>query len=447
MFVLLRGMASIFYQILYMSILASVISLVILLIQKIINRRVSPKCNYLIWLVFIFILIFPISIPSKLSVYNYVDISNVKIVDDGYVGKIWNCSNILNTNERVKFNSFYNNTKLLGGNLKILFPDILLVISLLNIFKTIVTYYLSVKRFGNKQVKDERIVNIFNECKKEMGIKRNIKLVNQNIADSPAIIGVFNVKVLYTEKLNSFDDTSLKNMFLHELSHYKRKDNYMNFLILVLTALYWFNPIIKNSFKNIKRDMEFATDELAIKNMDIDETRNYCKTIIDAEESRSCNVSPVLGFAGELEYVAKRIDLISLKSKFKRFSKIISTCTVFIILLICLIFYPTSYGITNSPKLYLQSENGNIIEIKNNWQNIIQVDKNSNLKLIVKNAGVNNYIYFNSTNLADTNNQDKETTILDNEITCFEIGEYMYNFMVVNSKNKTFDYSIKVIVK
>ena len=61
MFVLLRFIASIFYQILYMSILASVIGLIILLIQKIINRRISPQFKYFIWFSFVIMLIFPIS--------------------------------------------------------------------------------------------------------------------------------------------------------------------------------------------------------------------------------------------------------------------------------------------------------------------------------------------------------------------------------------------------
>ena len=97
MFVLLRVMSIAFYQILYMSIIASIIGLVILLIQKIIDRRISPKCNYFIWLSFILILIFPVSIPSKFSIYNFFDINEIKLIE--------------NTNIEKRNNSFIGNIK------------------------------------------------------------------------------------------------------------------------------------------------------------------------------------------------------------------------------------------------------------------------------------------------------------------------------------------------
>lgn len=450
MLVLLRIIASIFYQILYMSILASIIGLVILFIQKIINRKISPKCNYFIWFAFIIILIFPIAIPSKISIYNYMDFKEVKVVENDYVVNQLEDRNSYN---EVKANNNMNNIKLSYRNFKIIFANVMLLISALKLIRLLISNYTFIKEFGNEIVKDKRILGILDECKNELGIKRNIKIINQNTAKLPAIIGIVDVKILYTETLDSFDDEALKNMFLHELAHYKRKDNLMNFAIMILEDLYWFNPIIKYMFKYIKREMEFATDELAIKNMNIEQTRTYCKTILDAEEMNSTKLVPALGFVDELKYVDKRIDFISLKPKFRKFSKIISFATIFIVLLICLVFYPTSYGITNTPKLYLQTTDGNLTEISNtedlddeNFKSI-EVEKNSVIELKIKNAVKDNYIYCNKTSLDDIVTQERETTTLDNEIVCYEEGEFLYNFSIVNSRKRTFNYVVKVIVK
>ena len=109
MSVFVRIIASIFYQILYMSIVASIVGLVILLIQKIINKRISPKYKCYIWFVFIFILVFPISIPSKFSIYNFIDSRNIKIVENDYVS---NRIEIVHNNDEyfknIKRNNFSN---------------------------------------------------------------------------------------------------------------------------------------------------------------------------------------------------------------------------------------------------------------------------------------------------------------------------------------------------
>lgn len=454
MFVLLRLMATAFYQILYMSIIAVVIGLVILLIQKIVNRRISPKCNYLIWMVFIFVLIFPISIPSKFSVYNYVDVSNIKMIENRYVNN--------------KLNRFYNkdNNVVIGINddvalnndvfdisLRIIIADILLLISLLNILRTLTSYKDFMLDIGEDEIYDKRILDIFNSCKNELKVKRNIKLINQNIVNSPAVFGICNVRILLTETILSRDDDALKNIFLHELSHYKRRDNYINFLIMFLSSLYWFNPVIKYMFKHIRNDIEFATDELAIKNMSVEEARDYCQTIIDVAEICSSKLDPILAFSIGLENIDKRIDLISLKAKFKKFSVLISSSTLFIILMICLLFYPTSFGLMNTPKLYLKTEDGKLTEIintddfSNATPNIIYLKPDSKVELIVKNGKPNELIYYIEENTLSDSNFEKMVSVFDDKTICFQEGEYFYKFAIENEIGRISNYAIKIVVE
>lgn len=450
MFVGLKIMAAIFYQILFMSVVATVISLVILLIQKIINNKISPKCYYFIWIVFIFVLAFPISIPSKISVYNYIDVSSVRIIDNTYRVNNWVNLNdkkntiIYNINDGVCNNNYDINEI----DFRIIIADILLIISLIKVLITVISHFMLISEFGNNQLKDERVLNILDKCKNQLKIKRNIKLINQNIINSPAIIGIINVKVLFTDECKELDDESLKNIFSHELAHYKRKDNFMNFLIMILNSLYWFNPFVKNGFQYIKQYMEFSTDGLAIKNMNIEETREYCRTIVEEARRKSEIVEPVLGFSSGFSYIRKRIDFISLKPKFNKFSKVISFFTVFLISIICLIFYPTSYGYFNTPGLFLQTENGEIIEItkqKENIINMVVLKENEKAKVMINNSKLNNCIYFNKVNSENSN--EKVTNIIENNMICFEKGEHIYNFTVANVNGKMYNYFIKIIVE
>ena len=239
-------------------------------------------------------------------------------------------------------------------------------------------------------------------------------------------------------------------MFLHELAHYKRKDNFMNFLIMVLNSIYWFNPIIKFVFKYVKQDLEFATDELAIKNMNLEETREYCRTIIDAE-ARSSKFAPILTFAGELEYMDKRIDLISLRNKFKKFSKIIAISSSFIIVFLCLVFYPTSYCNTTIPKLYLQTSDGIYEELLgiNESDNIkeITIKEGSDVQIISSDLSTNSYICFYCSDINGISNaKGKNSVILNNNIKHLQRGNYLCNFTVVTNNKKSFEYVIKIKV-
>ena len=448
MFVIFRIVASIFYQILYMSIIASILGLVILLIQKIINKRISPKFNCFIWLVFIFVLIFPISITSKFSIYNHIDFNKVKVIN------IKNSDEIdINKNEMLSNwidKTWDNNIEMIKMNIKSFIASSLLFVSVIKALSFISSYYLTIKVFGENKVVTKRIVDIFNDCKKELNIKRNIKIINQSIVDSPAIIGLFNVKILFSNNLLLLNDDNLKNMFLHELAHYKRKDNFMNFLIMILSSIYWFNPIIKLIFKYIKKDIEFATDELAIKKMNIDETRNYCRTIVEAK-ARTSGFLPILSFAGELENIEKRIDLISLRNQFRKRSKIIAILTFFIVTFLCLIFYPTSYCNTNIPKLYLKTDDGiyEKIDIVNNKEKIkeITIKEGVNTQIVSDNLCKDGYIYFNCSQINNiVNSEGKNYSIVNNDINCLNKGEFLCNFYFVTKNKKNFEYVIKIKV-
>lgn len=49
-------------------------------------------------------------------------------------------------------------------------------------------------------------------------------------------------------------------MLLHELSHYKHKDNCANYLLELACVFYWFNPLVWYATKEMRSDQEIACD-------------------------------------------------------------------------------------------------------------------------------------------------------------------------------------------
>ncbi|WP_219710564.1 M56 family metallopeptidase, partial [Clostridioides difficile] len=68
-----------------------------------------------------------------------------------------------------------------------------------------------------------------------------------------------------------FKEKELKLIFRHELIHYKRKDNFLKLIMLIVNILYWFNPICYLLKKHFNEVCELSCDELVIKGYNIDE--------------------------------------------------------------------------------------------------------------------------------------------------------------------------------
>lgn len=84
----------------------------------------------------------------------------------------------------------------------------------------------------------------FRELKKEMGIKRPVRLVCSRLCQTPLTIGVVVPAVIFppAEKLE-LGEEDCRCVLKHELLHIKRLDLPIKFLTLFAVALHWYNPI------------------------------------------------------------------------------------------------------------------------------------------------------------------------------------------------------------
>lgn len=446
-----------FYQILYTSIIATVIGIIILLIKKATDRRLSPRANYIIWLVFLLTLTFPISIPSRISIYNYIDISDVKYVSNEKSNNMIRTWRETDDETKIKVkaptNVTKNNNHISKNYISIILAFSWFIIFVVKLTKSMFSYIALSRLAGNDEVTDERIVLILEKCKKRLKIRKNIKVIQQDVMKAPATIGVFNVKILMTNDLLRLNDMAILNIIMHELSHYKRKDNVVNFAILIFKALHWFNPLMKIAFRNIRDEMELATDEMAIGKMDLEEERSYCKIMVMiAGMNNLRNEQLLLGLSSNKKKIEKRIDMMSLKDKFKERSKIIVTITFIIVLLMCLVFYPTSYGMFKVPKLYLKLENGDKVELSrieedNSNMNEVKLKSDSEIELVVKDGKPKGNIVYQEIDLDTMELNERIANVFSNKITYWKSGNYIYKFTLTYGNGKSMDYAIKIIVE
>ncbi|MGE6259912.1 BlaR1 family beta-lactam sensor/signal transducer [Heyndrickxia sporothermodurans] len=130
-------------------------------------------------------------------------------------------------------------------------------------------------------IKDHKVNEMLEICKEVVGVKRKIILQETSLITSPITFGILQPYVLIPKKTKEeFSLNQLKYVFLHELSHQKRKDVYVNYVMWLLQIIYWFNPLVWFALKRIRSDRELACDASVLNLLDESRYTEYGYTII-----------------------------------------------------------------------------------------------------------------------------------------------------------------------
>lgn len=390
-------LSPIFYQVLYMTVLGSIVGLIVYFIRNIFDKKISGKWKCIMWCIVLAVLLIPMRFEIKTDetsiIHNQIinraekikEIASYEYIESELSEKQEQKSvtienNDKNENEEVLEKNVPQISDLIKEtDIKTIIINIIIpYIWLLGSFAFILVFcsgILKINRRISKNIyKDERLEGILCECKRELNINKNVKIILQKYKRVPSIYGIFKPSILITEKTLEEDDESIKYVFLHELAHYKRKDTIFNFILLCILSIHWFNPIIWFLFNKIRQDIEIGADELASKKLDKNQKKEYGMVLINLlksrqEESYTANMLCMSDTAKNME---RRIVMIKGKKKNVIFSFIIfSVIAVFIGGVVFIKF------VSKENSTYKEQENTNIqTEIK--MENI----KTKNLKII-----------------------------------------------------------------
>lgn len=303
-------MYQVFYNILYLSIIGSILAIIVLILRKTFDKKISPTWKFAMWFLFLISLF----VPFRFTIESQN--SHEFLISSG-IDKIELAKENLIANESGK-----------------IFVYIWISAMAIIFLYYIITSFVMRKRIGKEEVKDKKILKILENCKKQMEVKKEIKLIKQDYKKVPCIYGLFNTKILVTDEVLEKDEESLKYIFMHELAHFKRCDLILNKLLILITTIHWFNPIIWFCFKQIRQDMELKADEMVLNKIEKDEEKEYAKTLvrllpISKEEKEPVKLLCVTDGKKNME---RRIKMIKLSDKFKEYKALIGITTLLIIL-------------------------------------------------------------------------------------------------------------------
>jgi len=119
-------------------------------------------------------------------------------------------------------------------------------------------------------------------CRK-LKIRHPPKLYVNYFIRSPLLYGFFRPCILLTD----FPDTeSASGVLVHELTHHRRGDLWVNLLSLCVSSLYWFHPLVHYAVGQCARAMEFSCDEQVLHELDEDARQRYETVMLDIMQHR-----------------------------------------------------------------------------------------------------------------------------------------------------------------
>jgi bla regulator protein BlaR1 len=324
---------NLFKIVLQTSITASILVALILIIRKLVKVRLGVEFQYALWFIVILRLIVPKLPESIFSIFNLTAklktsalmlASNNEdnfgsIIEQG-ANKIITISSNDVLGDNIK-SMGYRRTEFVASGLSIdcIFTFIWIVgILVISAYIIIVYKRLSSRIKSEGKSYNEEFLVLLGSCKKSMQIRKNISVVVTSEIKTPALFGHFRPIILIPKNIHEImPKDRLRYVFLHELSHFKRKDVMMNWVINILMVIYWFNPIVLYGLINMKEDMEVCCDSLALSYTEDEEVKEYGLTIIGMMEHFSRHI-PLLGttsIVNSKSEVRRRVIMIKLFNK------------------------------------------------------------------------------------------------------------------------------------
>jgi beta-lactamase regulating signal transducer with metallopeptidase domain len=127
------------------------------------------------------------------------------------------------------------------------------------------------RRIGDGKAADSETLDLLHRCGCEIGLSKGTlpRVVVTDAVSGPALFGfVRPVLLLPPRLLTNLSREELRFVLLHELAHLRRRDPLANALLVLASAVHWFNPLVRFALTRLRAERELACDELVMAQVD-----------------------------------------------------------------------------------------------------------------------------------------------------------------------------------
>ncbi len=118
---------------------------------------------------------------------------------------------------------------------------------------------------AGRQVVDPDVLLAFSEAWEELGLAREVRVLESDTVPTPITVGVFRPQVLLPEGLLiTLSAGETRAVALHELAHVRRRDPLVLGLVSLLRALLFFHPLVWVAARQVAHLAEDAADDAVL---------------------------------------------------------------------------------------------------------------------------------------------------------------------------------------
>lgn len=297
----------------------SVMILTLFAIKRILKTRLTSRTQYNLWFLPLCLMAFPfIPVPSG-RIFSLFSWFTGFIHETSPGSTAGNAVSALNSMDTVSgwMNNFTVSVTRQAPSLvgRILFG--IWIIGMLTMVLFVLRSFLRLRRIKKSALplQNREVKKLYKRCLEEMHIRKKIPIYSTAFLKSPVLTGLINPCIYLPIRLISdYNSEAIRYMLLHELQHYRHKDNLVNYLLFSAQILYWFNPFVWFAGKTIRCDREIACDSAVLDMLDTGSYQDYGYTLINfAEKISPSPFSSSLG--GTIKQLEQRILNIALYQK------------------------------------------------------------------------------------------------------------------------------------
>lgn len=212
-------------------------------------------------------------------------------------------------------------------------------------------------KYSNISVEQER-QDIFHAIKKELDIKRDVKLLCSEYCKAPITMGITSPTIIITPwNREEVDQNLYHDVLKHELVHIKHGDVLIRFLGMAAIAVHWFNPFTYILYNEILDISEIYCDSIVLRGKEEQARKTYCELLLKlAVQKNMANNEFVAGILGGNSKRAFKRRIVEMKTvrKNKRILSALMTALISLIGGLTVCAYDPPVDITDHGSVYAE---------------------------------------------------------------------------------------------
>jgi beta-lactamase regulating signal transducer with metallopeptidase domain len=274
-----------YMSILQMSVSSAILILVIVVIRALAIHKLPKKTFVALWVVVLFRLLIPLSVPLPFSIYTVADKAIVYFIKTHDAQAI--ITNIPETGSIPK-----TSMDAIHALITPIAPDEqispVLVVWVVGIIICALFFLVTHLRCRKEYKTALPLENGYvNEWLRRQKLKRSIQTRYSDRINAPMTYGIWKPVILFPKTTDWQDEARLRYILTHELTHIRRFDILLKWLLAAAVCVHWFNPLVWVMFVLVNRDIEMSCDETVVWAFGETVKSAYALTLIGLEETKS----------------------------------------------------------------------------------------------------------------------------------------------------------------